>query len=223
MIRLFLRTTLYAVVIYVIAVFVFPSYQRPLEFAKNLPPINSIAPIANPKYESVVHLTIKGNFICTGIVFDEQYVVTAAHCLDDEFGETSKEKYKILDPKHNGKFVVGKVAGVNRRMDYGIIKGDFKNFKKSPLNVYTNEFMGGAYIACGYPFGQKKLSCMPIFPQYNYVFQIAALGILYPGMSGGPVYNTVTGNVIGVNSAAADGFVIVSPLIGLYGSFGIEK
>ncbi len=194
-----------------------------VETTINLPPVGSVTPLEKPIYGSVVQLHVNGDFMCSGIVFDEQYVVTAAHCLINKDNLVEKSNYLVYDPENPQSRVIAKAAGVNRRLDYGILRGNFRRFEKAPLNVYNNEFKGGAYIACGYPFGQMKLSCMSVTPRDNYFFQIAAHGLLYPGMSGGPVYNIITGNVIGVNSAAGDGFILIAPLIGLYGSFGIES
>lgn len=194
-----------------------------VESAKNLPPVNSITPTINPPYDSIVQLYVNGDFICSGVVIDEQYAVTAAHCLTDQNNDVEISPFFVRDPKNLQSTVKSKVVGVNRSIDYGLLRGNFRNFKKSPINVYYDEFASnGAFMACGFPYGQNRISCMSINPQGNYIFQILAIGKLYPGMSGGPVFNLITGNVIGVNSAAGQGFVLIAPLIGLYGSFGIE-
>lgn len=199
-----------------------PNHET-LDVISDLPPINSVKGIKNPPYGSVIQLHVNNDFICTGVVFDEQYIVTAAHCLVGTLGYMRKEEYTVYDPSSKKSATKAKPVGINSRIDYGILKGNFKKFKKAKLNVHENEFSNGSYMACGYPYGQKKISCMAVYPKGNYFFQIAAEGVLYPGMSGGPVYNNITGNIIGVNSAAGDGFVLLAPLIGLYGSFGLEK
>jgi hypothetical protein len=53
-------------------------------------------------------------------------------------------------------------------------------------------------------------------------FSIAGRGFLIPGMSGGPVIDVKHGTVLAVNSAATNGFVLVAPVMGILGSFGIE-
>jgi S1-C subfamily serine protease len=78
-------------------------------------------------------------------------------------------------------------------------------------------------MSCGFPYGQKRLYCSTIKPKAKEFFNLIADGDIFPGMSGGPVIDILTGEVVGVNSKVyEDGTIHVASLIGLPAQFMVE-
>lgn len=189
----------------------------------NLVKIGSVKSDIQPIHSATIQLHSKEGFFCSAVVFDNSYTVTAAHCLDSSFGPLRVDGLHIKDEHGKDTGIIAIAAGVNTRVDFGIIKGDFRLFKKATLEVHSNGFIGGGiFLACGFPMGQNQLTCEPFVPKSNYYFHVIGLSALVPGMSGGPVVDLKTGKVVGVNSAVGEGVVFITPLTGLYGAFGIE-
>ena len=195
-----------------------------IELLPNLPKTQSMLPNEEVVFPAIIRLINKDNdFQCTAVVFDTQYAATAAHCLTDENGDLSKEPFTIYDSSGTNTKVKALAAGLNRRMDYGIVKGNFTKFRLAKIDTYRNGFLfGNLFITCGFPYGNRYINCSPFKPIKNYVFHVVGIGSLFPGMSGGPVIDTATGVVVGVNSAAPGDLTEVVPLIGLLAAFGIE-
>ncbi len=76
-------------------------------------------------------------------------------------------------------------------------------------------------IACGFPWS-GELFCSNFTHRHQFAFGIAGQGYLYPGMSGGPVIDTDTLQVIGVNSAVINGSILVSPIIEIFRALNIK-
>lgn len=196
----------------------------------HLPRVGTTRPFLNASIQPIVHIADKdGKAFCSGIVFDAQYVATAAHCLMDDGDSMRTDNLRILDAKGQDVGIVVKAAGVNLRMDYGIVLGDFRKFLLAPIDFYNAVFLEpGPFIACGFAFGQKYASCSPFLPTGTIGFATEGQGMLIPGMSGGPVYNLTLKKVVAVNTAMTQDYTgvaggsIVTPLTGLLGAFGIE-
>lgn len=177
-------------------------------------------------YESIIRIKDHtGQFVCTGFVIDGQYAVTAAHCVTDDHGRYSKEIYTIYNSKDQ--FVsFANAVGASRRMDYAVIRGNFKRFERTLIASSENAMLPkSVYISCGYPMGQKQVYCVPLLTQSLYAFQVIGYGSLYPGMSGGPVVDPQTNTVVGLNSAMTPGpnsMMVISPLVGLLGAFNLD-
>jgi S1-C subfamily serine protease len=173
------------------------------------------------KEQAILHLHNKdGFFFCTAFVIDDNYAVTAAHCLVDEVGNsirvhTSSDAFTGL---------LATVAGYDQRSDQGLLLGDFKAFNKVRMETETAE---AAYatvlLTCGFPHAQKSVLCTPFEVIGAEDFMVAGKhAAMYPGMSGGPVVNLETGHIVAINSAVEGDHALVAPTIGLYGMFGIE-
>jgi hypothetical protein len=81
----------------------------------------------------------------------------------------------------------------------------------------------GPILTCGYPWGAEGI-CYPTGNQiYMYYAQFQMNGKMFPGMSGGPVMDVGNNAIIAVNTAVTGGGpIIVSPLIGLFETLGVE-
>lgn len=185
----------------------------------------------NPKqtamYDPIVKLAKKGDPFCTAFVIDANYALTAAHCISDAGGNLRGGTVQILlfDDMNSG--VIAKPVAVNNRVDAGLVRGDFSNFKLLQVDFYeysilTEYSTEDKFEACGYPYGQRYLTCTPFYPRSNSGFAIAGHSFLIPGMSGGPLINTRTGRVVGINIAMGHGWAYAASTLGLLGAFGIE-
>jgi hypothetical protein len=157
-----------------------------------------------------------GDFFCTAVVIDLYRALTAAHCVQDSFGNLTEETIKVYDSNVN--FVSDATAEVmNLYSDSAIIRGDFSTVQSSWPD-FTGEVMlrpGDKVYACGYPQGQLQQYCIEMTLIGNSEFKLAATGVpLVKGMSGGPVM--FNGRVIGVNSAVSDIFNVLGPIVGLH-------
>jgi len=70
--------------------------------------------------------------------------------------------------------------------------------------------------------GRKEAFCNALIIGGTRGFAFLASGLMYPGMSGGPVIYAQRGVVIAINSFAGNNSVGVYPLIGYLSYFGIE-
>ena len=179
-------------------------------------------PKTQPKLGAIVRLhdVISGRFFCSGTVISDSLVLTAAHCLAMPVGIS----VRTIDGVERG--VLATVVNADSRGDLGLIKGDFKQFEKLPISIepddVINSFKYGRVQACGYPRA-GKLWCTKFTFKAAANFQFAGDGTLYPGMSGGPVIDMVTGNVIGVNTAVDEyGRIILSPIIELWADLDVN-
>lgn len=163
----------------------------------------------------------EGNFFCTGFVIDNNYAATAGHCILNRGGLENKQ-ITIKNHLDKDTGIVAQPAGANVRMDWGIIRGDFSKFNNflivdGPVLPITD-----AVYSCGFPMGRKKAFCNALLIGGTSGFAFLASGLLYPGMSGGPVIYPKRGTVIAINSFAGNNSVGVYPLIGYLAYFGIE-
>ncbi len=179
-----------------------------------------------------LHVEIEDNnptgFQCSATVISNDYVLTAAHCLVDKHGKMMKSiKIKSMNADENGLTSTqdGTPVGINQRADYGLIKGNFSLFTKTHIDTTMTTIMNGTgeVRSCGFPWG-GGFSCFPvqkISPCHSSL--CVEGGILFPGMSGGPVVMlTEIGPVLfGVNYGTYDKATVISPLVGLFESLGI--
>lgn len=178
--------------------------------------------------EAIIRLKdSKGEFFCSAFVIDDNYAATAAHCLERDFNSIFHsflpEDIIVSDYLGNDTKIRARAAAINTRMDYGLVKGNFKNFNHLDLDLrLEGVYKQPMLVSCGYPLNQKGLYCVPVYPVRNSYFHIAARGMIYPGMSGGPVIDPKTNKVIAVNSAVSEDTVLLAPIIGLLSSFGVE-
>lgn len=216
---------------------------------KTLPLLGDVIRKTPELYKGVVILTTNdGVGFCSGSVIDNNYIVTAAHCLVDGDGKLNTASLKVRTDSGELIDVRAKAAAANTRVDVGLVLGDFKTFQFIPIDykqmvdfrapnqkeTLLRAFQGQPaepdsteLTACGYPEAQATLTCIPIHWVQYYNFQLIGHGQLFPGMSGGPVFaNTPEGVLlVAVNTAitfeGGSNIVILSPVLGLQGEFDI--
>lgn len=208
-----------------ILMYKFGWFAKSVEKHEDLPKFGKIAnqPVG---YDAIIKLSKEGIPFCSAFVIDQNYALTAAHCITEN-GEPISDDINILDKKNKDTGIVAAAVGVNNRVDVGLVKGDFSKFSRLVVEFYKFEAYGHfhnpeAHIACGYPYLQKYLTCVTFYAQTNRGFNIAGQSFAIPGMSGGPVIDTTTSKVIGINSAMSDGYFLAAPTLGILGAFGIE-
>ncbi len=191
---------------------------------KMLTKIKKYSKHPNPKHGAIIMLIDpRDGFFCSAVVFDESYAATAAHCLFDMMNQLSQSDIIIADENGVPTGKLARAVGASGRLDFGLLRGDFSEHARYPLATHVNGFYkSGPFVACGFPQGQKGVVCHPYVPMSQLNFFTAGKGPLVPGMSGGPVINTQTGEVVGVNSAVENEFSLVTPLTGFLGAFGID-
>ena len=170
---------------------------------------------------------------CSGTVITDTLIVTAAHCIQvGPFGGAM-----ILDIRDNDKVPLGVLAMpvfVNPRADIAVLYGDFRTFQKIKISKGVKHTMNQlldnrhSLRSCGYPWS-AELTCVELTGRV-FTFEpgvggagISAQGWMLPGMSGGPVLDEVTGELVAVNTAVSVNHVYVSPVAGLAGMFGLDE
>ncbi|MCX7097237.1 MAG: serine protease [Methylococcales bacterium] len=168
----------------------------------------------------------RANFLATGFaVGDGSLIVTNAHVIPATLDEDHLEALSVFYRKNNEEMaVIAKAVAVDKEHDLAILK--IKGGLLSPLKLGSANSVreGEQYAFTGFPIGMV-LGLYPVthsglvsaitpnvIPMINSgqlneklhrrlqepynVFQLDATA--YPGNSGSPLYNPVTGDVIGV-------------------------
>lgn len=185
---------------------------------------NGVAGIGSPMVR--IHNQYN-SFICSGTIISNHYILTAAHCLLDEDKKISMETYNIhiLSTKGESTIVVSaKAASLNNLADYALMVGNFSGYASykiafdevRPIKTSNN------LVTCGYPWGANGVCYKITSKLTQYYFRSSAEGRLFPGMSGGPVYDLDNQVVIGVNSAVVTDKILISPLVGLFESLEVK-
>lgn len=168
-----------------------------------------------------LHRPEDGSFFCSGTIISAKYVLTAGHCVGPMLGE------RVIVKDANGRVIDAnaKSYSAEQRSDQGMVLGNFSKYTKTAVVVDPVANIdiwntSSNLISCGYPYAGKLL-CVQIKFIGPRNFLMAARGYLYPGMSGGPVYDMNSGKIIGVNTAVEDDHLILSPTIEEYSNLRI--
>lgn len=161
--------------------------------------------------------------MCSATVIDAHFAVTAAHCVHDENQRgISGSEVQIFDKDgiERGK---ARAGGMLTDVDVAILVGDFKEFHGYDLSDNDTLFTEGhAFYTCGYPYGQKKLICNTFIPKDATDFEVVGTAVVRSGMSGGPIMDLSTGDIVGVNMGVNERGALITPTLGILGAFGIE-
>jgi S1-C subfamily serine protease len=177
------------------------------------------------KFNPLVRINISGAF-CSGTIIDDNYLLTAAHCVSDVDHRLQKDVpvYVFSDTGENTRIIGTPVFSVASQ-DVALIKGNFTQFKYALVDLYGRfpvQAGNEPYLSFGFPAGQKEASQVYLFPRGNYLFMYLMVGgTILKGMSGGPVINRRS-IVVGVNSAVTENSVLIGPVIGILTLAGIE-
>lgn len=197
-------------------------FSRRNEITYSLPTlVNKLEYSSYINETSSVRLDAGSGFICSGIVVSQLYVVTAAHCVDK-----LDQEFAIDDSTQKQQFL-GKVVGIYDEQDIALIRVDIRNGIRPAIADFDGTKSSERVVpilACGFPKGQDKLLCNEGTLTGNRFFLRRGSGILYTGMSGGPVYknNPPQYTVIGVNSAVEINAILVGPLTSLADIFLVK-
>lgn len=175
---------------------------------------------------------VRGEFVCSAFVINDDYAITAGHCINYHDKEEPIQIYDI-DNRDTGE--EASVAAYNMRMDFGLIRGDFSDFQKLdvPIDALTTynvflkavrdvrEGIGHALLTCGFPQGAEDV-CLNVTPLSMYGFLLMTDINLMPGMSGGPLIDPVTNSVIGINSRVYEQYSMYAPMIGFFDAINVK-
>jgi hypothetical protein len=129
----------------------------------------------------------------------------------------SQEPIRVHLDNGNPSFVWALPLAANGRADVGVITGDFRSFTQSAIETNAAKVYDAftdKVTACGFAWG-GSLSRFKMSKLGKYFFYYTATdGSLYPGMSGGPVFNK-DGKVVGVNSAVSENANVLAPIVEL--------
>jgi hypothetical protein len=198
-----------------------------LQVAPNLPIFGSVKNDPDAKASALLRLstTVDNDFFCTGFVIDGQYALTAGHCLDNSFGRLRDDAITAKDAYNSPISVAVTAVALDSTRDVGLLKGDFRAFKAYSVDTSGEliyRAVDGSLHTCGFPSGSKYKYCSPYINTGFDYFSVTGIGLIFPGMSGGPVISA-SGIVVGVNSARdSEGRAVISTLTGVFASFGVE-
>lgn len=180
------------------------------------------------KYSPIVRLhDIKDRFFCSATVISRNYAVTAAHCVAPLYGV--KNNIIIHGEGNEDTRIVATTANYDGQMDFALITGDFSKFNSIQVEDETTRIVGDILsgertIMCGFPNG-GRLTCSPFSQIYPFEFGFVGQGILYPGMSGGPVISVGAERVVGVNTGMMQitNGAFITPLVEIFKALGVDN
>ena len=179
---------------------------------KTLPVFKGDNSLNNPaKSPEIVRLLdTAGDFRCTGTIIDTHYMLTAAHCVPTIVEATSLED----EPKNRAKITL---VGTLRREDIAVFTGDFSAFNVMRINMKPLPTLIALQsslplLACGFPHG-GDIFCERLGRTQQEYFQMESEGIVFAGMSGGPVYLEDYDVLIGIITEVSERNMVWSPTV----------
>ena len=145
--------------------------------------------------ESVVVIDSKKGFGSGFFISQDGYIVTNSHVVD-----TDKEVSVKL---YNKKTIAGKVIANNSDIDLAIVKIDGNSYSKLTLATPSETQIGDDVIAIGTPSGLDWSVSKGIISSVRHIDDLTLIQTdvaINSGNSGGPLIDTKTGKVIGINS-----------------------
>jgi serine protease Do len=135
----------------------------------------------------------------SGFIIDSKgIIITNAHVVND----ADSVIVKLSDKRE----VEAEVLGMDRRTDVAVLKINSDNLPKVSIGDPGKLKVGEWVAAIGSPFGLESTMTVGVvsalgrnLTQENYVPFIKTDVAIYPGNSGGPLFNT-SGEVVGINS-----------------------
>lgn len=179
---------------------------------------------------AVARLEFDGVFRCTAFVISNDYAITANHCVISSFNKKLiTDTFQVVSEDRSVSVTAEAVGGYSSG-DLALIKGEFQQFSKLKVDA---SFMSAPIaitapilVACGYPRGTNKAVCYQQSKCGVYYDFIECQGLLYHGLSGGPLIaiEPISGTrvVVGVNSAMTPSSSLFAPLIGLFELLNIK-
>jgi len=110
--------------------------------------------------------------------------------------------------------IIAKYKNNNNR-DYALLKGNFKNFLKMPIQKDFTIKKEDKLRACGFAGSKTPPICTDFIASNTSTFMYAGRGYFVPGMSGGMIVNKY-GVAVGIISAMDGSFAIIDTLIGIF-------
>lgn len=170
------------------------------------------------------------NTHCTAFVVSDNYALTAAHCVSmNILGlEIPMDPLILVDSSGKGR-LVSVVMPRHGRIDLAAVQGDFSMFKHFKIDDQELGISPSDNLeTCGFPWGNPTYKCFPISAHagasnLDGLFLYKLSGFMAPHMSGGPVINTSTGKVVGINVAVDYNNIFMSAIIGASAILGLES
>lgn len=180
------------------------------------------------KFNPMVKIYTRGGaFLCTGTIISDRLLVTAYHCTAEDLAYSVKSVNRaeqLLDVKVHRVEVANPAS--DWRVDQGLLTGDFTAFNKMPISLDfmadLQAIMTHPLMVCGCPLG-GELICYNTQAAAKSGFGVELPGFVQPGMSGGPVFSTITGEIVGLISATSERGIVVVPTASLLDNFRIER
>lgn len=166
----------------------------------------AVSKIKEVRYEGAAHLTFPSipGASCSAVIVDNNTALTAGHCSVESIPGTAFVQMMTSNVKleQGSSLTLARVVYVDGTRDFAIILGDFKEFTKAKTNFGNALFkLTQEYTSCGYPFGQDEPMCVNLgHPRSNDALIFNFNQAIMPGMSGGPVFDNETGELVGLNT-----------------------